>query len=793
MGNWLNKLFRIDKKYYERIKKDADKVIEYEEEMSKLSDSELQNKTNEFRERLGAGETLEDIKHEAFAVAREAAKRVNNEFPYRVQIIGALVLNEGNVAEMRTGEGKTLTATMAVYLNALEGKGVHIITVNEYLAKRDAEWMGRIYRFLGLTVGVNARELTPSEKKAAYNCDLTYTTSSEVGFDYLRDNMVRSLDDKVLRELNFALVDECDSVLIDEGRTPLIISGGSKSVHQRYVEADRFVKNLKSNHYIIDEESKSVYLSDDGVRHAEEKFKLDNYNSFENTALVHHINQALRANYIMKKEYDYTVVDGEVLIIDQSTGRLMPGRQWSDGLHQAVEAKEGVRIKQETITTATITFQNFFRLYKKLAGMTGTAKTEEEEFKEIYNMRVVEIETNRPIQRKDDNDLVFYSMEAKYNALIDELVKRHELGQPILVGTTSVDVSEILSEKLRKKRIPHEVLNAKNHAREAEIVAKAGQKGAVTIATNMAGRGTDIKLGEGVKDIVDPTGELQYTAGLAVLGSEKNESRRVDNQLRGRSGRQGDPGYSRFYVSMQDDLMRLMPQFKMFKQLDEQALDNAFLTKMINSAQSRSEGHAFDSRKHVLKYDEVLRQQREIMYKQRDDILGSENQDEVIKSLHKKAASFLVDNCIYYEDGDPMVDYKKLTELIIRNFKVAVILNVDEYKEKTIDENKEMLANLFTGLSEASAKRVPEELIGMIKSNLAITIVDKYWTQHIDNMSKLKQGVNYMAYAQKDPLTAYINEGYKMFQEMANNIAMEITLHSLHFHELKIVTQGSKA
>ena len=780
MGNWLNKLFRIDKRHLARIEKDSLEVLKYEEEMAKLTDEELQAKTPYFKKILSEGKTLEDIKFEAYAVAREAAKRVIGEFPYKVQIMGALVLNEGDVAEMRTGEGKTLTATMAVYLNALEGKGTHIITVNEYLAKRDAEWMGKIYRFLGLTVGVNARELTPSQKKEAYKCDVTYTTSSEVGFDYLRDNMVLSLNDKVLIELNFALVDECDSILIDEGRTPLIISGGSKDVHNYYVQADKFAKSLKgTGYYTLDEKTKSVVLSDSGVKYAEKCFKLENLYALENTALVHHINQALRANFIMKRDVDYTVVKGEVIIIDQFTGRLMPGRQWSDGLHQAVEAKEGVRIKQETITVATITYQNFFRLYKKLSGMTGTAKTEEEELKEIYNMKVVEIPTNRPVQRIDDTDLVYNSMEAKYKALIAEVVRRHELGQPILVGTSSVEVSEILSERLKRRGIKHEVLNAKNHEREAEIVALAGQKNAVTIATNMAGRGTDIKLGEGVKEL----------GGLAVLGSERNDSRRVDNQLRGRSGRQGDPGYSRFYVSLEDDLMRRFGNLKdnrIFASLGDDAIDSKIVTRLISSAQVRVEGAAFDNRKYVLKYDEVLRQQREIMYKQRDEILGCEHPSKIINNLYKKAAEFLIDNSTFYVDSEPVIDTEKLSELIKQYLRIELVVNKDEYKDKTSEEAKEMLADVFKTICETKHSDIPSDHLEDIERKVAISIVDKYWTQHIDNMYKLRDGVNYLAYAQVDPLNAYVNDGYKMFTTMANNIALEVSMYTLNMKIVKV-------
>ena len=784
MGNWLNKLFRIDKRHLARIDDDAEKVLSWEEEISKLTDDSLQNKTKEFKERLENGETLNDIKFEAYAVAREAAKRVIGEFPYKVQIMGALVLNEGDVAEMRTGEGKTLTATMAVYLNALSGDGVHIITVNEYLAKRDAEWMGKIYRFLGLTVGVNLRELTPSEKKAAYLCDITYTTSSEVGFDYLRDNMADSLDKKVLRKLNFALVDECDSILIDEGRTPLIISGGSKNVHNFYVMADKFAKSIRgSGHYTIDEQANSIVLSDSGVKHAEKYFNIENLYALEHTALVHHINQALKANYTMKRDVEYTVVKGEIIIIDQSTGRLMPGRQWSDGLHQAIEAKEGVRIKQETITIATITYQNFFRLYSKLSGMTGTAKTEEEELKEIYNMKVLEIPTNRPIQRVDDNDLVYNSLKAKYKALIEEVKRRHAIGQPILVGTASVEVSELLSEMLQKEKIKHDVLNAKNHEREAEIVAKAGQKGAVTIATNMAGRGTDIKLGEGVRELVDPEGKIKHTAGLAVLGSERNDSRRVDNQLRGRSGRQGDPGYSRFYVSLEDELMRRfgnLSEKKLFAAMGDEAIDSALVTKLISSAQVRVEGSAFDSRKYVLKYDEVLRQQREIMYQQRDDILQSENPKEIISSLFRKAAAYVVAHSVEEVDGENVVNFEKLSENTKKYLQVNIILNKSDYEEKTTEDIAEGLAQIFDEIANSRHNDIPEEHLDDIKRRVALSIVDRHWTQHIDNMQKLRDGVNYMSYAQIDPLNAYINQGYDKFQDMADHIALEVSLYILN-------------
>lgn len=779
MANWISRLFKVEEKRLKRLNNEADKVLEYEEEMKALTDEELKAKTPYFKKLLEEGKTLNDIRHEAYAVAREAARRVLNEFPYRVQVMGAIVLNEGDVAEMKTGEGKTLTATMAVYLNALEGKGVHIITVNEYLAKRDAEWMGQIYRFLGLTVGVNLRELSSAEKRAAYNCDVTYSTSSEVGFDYLRDNMATSLADKTQRELHFALVDEADSILIDEGRTPLIISGGSKQVHNYYTQADKFVKSLKGNHLDVDIEKQTAILTDAGVAYAEKAFNLENLYTLENTALVHHINQALRANYIMKRDKDYTVVKGEVIIIDQSTGRLMQGRAYSNGLHQAIEAKEGVRIKQETMTIATITYQNFFRLYTKLSGMTGTAKTEEEELKTIYNMNVIEIPTNKPMIRIDANDLVYNNLNAKYKALINEVKERHEKGQPILIGTSSVENSEVISELLRKEKIKHEVLNAKNHEREADIIAKAGHKGAVTVATNMAGRGTDIKLAEGVREL----------GGLAVLGSERNESRRVDNQLRGRAGRQGDPGYSRFYVSLEDDLMLRFGNLKdnrLFASMKDQAIDSKFVTKLISSAQVKVEGAAFDSRKNVLEYDEVLRQQREVMYKQRDEVLGAGDIREVIVGLYEITASNLVDNSSIYIDHEQVVEVPTLQEAINKNLRLELILDEKEYQELPIEEVKEKLKDTLLEMYKAKVKGIPKENIEDIEKKVAIAIIDRYWTQHIDNMEKLKIGVRYMAYAQVNPLNKYVNDGYEMFSQMMNNIAKDVVMYTLG---MKIVTE----
>ena len=589
--NFLKKVFDHEYKELTKFQKIADEIEKLDAEMSEKSDEELKAKTKEFQDRLQNGETLEDIKVEAFAVAREAAFRVIGEKPYYVQILGGLAIHYGNIAEMKTGEGKTLTSTMPAYLNALTGKGVHIITVNEYLAGRDAEWMGNIYRFLGLTVGVNYRELSSQEKREAYQCDIMYSTNNEIGFDYLRDNMVVNAESRVQRKLNFAIVDEVDSVLIDEARTPLIISGGRMQSAKLYTQADRFVKSLKENDgYIYDEKTKAVTLDEKGIAKAEKAFGVDNIYDMEHTNLVHHINQALRANYAMKVDVDYVVADGKIVIVDQFTGRLMQGRNYSDGLHQAIEAKEGVEIQEETKTLATITFQNLFRMYDKLAGMTGTAKTEEEEFRDIYNMYVICIPTNKPVIRKDYGDLIFATAKGKYKAIVNEIVERHKTGQPVLVGTVAVETSELISSMLKKKNIPHEVLNAKNNAREAEIIAKAGEKGAVTIATNMAGRGTDIKLTDEVKEL----------GGLCVIGTERHESRRIDNQLRGRAGRQGDPGFSQFCVSFEDDLMvrfgtdRAKALLQRVGFSDDMSIRNKALSSSIESAQRRVEGNNID-------------------------------------------------------------------------------------------------------------------------------------------------------------------------------------------------------
>ena len=610
----------------------ADQIESKSDEYEKLTDKQLQHKTEEFKKELEKGKTLDDILVDAFATVREAAKRVINEKPFYTQVLGALAIHYGNIAEMKTGEGKTLTSVMPAYLNALTGEGVHIITVNEYLASRDAAWMGQIFEFLGLTVGTNLRDLSPAEKRERYNCDILYSTNNEIGFDYLRDNMVVRKEDRVQRPLNFAIVDEVDSVLIDEARTPLIISGGAMHSNNQYTDAQRFVRDLKENEdFIIDEKTKSINLTDEGSKKCEKFYGIDNMYDIKYSALVHHINQALRANFTMKNEVDYVVQDGKVVIVDQFTGRLMQGRAFSEGLHQAIEAKEGVKINEETKTLATITFQNLFRMYKKLSGMTGTAKTEEEEFRNIYNMYVIQIPTNKPVIRKDMADLIFATKQDKYNAIIKEIKERHATGQPVLVGTIAIETSELISNMLKKERIKHEVLNAKNHAREAEIIAKAGEIGSVTIATNMAGRGTDIKLGEGVKEL----------GGLCVIGTERHESRRIDNQLRGRAGRQGDPGYTQFFVSFEDDLMVRFGTDR-FKDLLQAAglgttinLRSKTMTRNVESAQKKVEGNNFDIRKSLLQYDDVMGRQREIMYERRNEILDSDSIHESIINLIK--------------------------------------------------------------------------------------------------------------------------------------------------------------
>ena len=762
----FDKLFNTDKKILAEVEAQVKPTLNYENEMAALSDEQLKAKTQEFKDRLTKGETLDDIMCEAFAVVREAAKRVIGEFPYFCQLEGACVLQRGDIAEMKTGEGKTLTSVMAVYLNALSGKGVHVITVNEYLAQRDAQWMGQIHKFLGLTVAVNLRSMTAAEKRKAYLCDITYSTCSEVGFDYLRDNMVTRVEDRVLRELNFALVDEVDSILIDESRTPLIISGSQRQTANLYVNADRFVKRLHEDEdYEIDIKGKNIQLTEEGIAKAEKAFKVNNIYDPENTALVHYIAQALKANYIMHNDVDYVVEENQVVIVDQNTGRKMPGREWSDGLHQAIQAKENVPIKSETVTMATITYQNFFRLYNKLAGMTGTAKTEEEEFLSIYNMRVVEIPTNRPVARKDEPDLIFGTKKAKYNALINEIIELHQKGQPVLVGTISVETSELLSKMLKERRIRHEVLNAKNHAREADIIKNAGQKGAVTIATNMAGRGTDIKLGEGVKEL----------GGLAVLGSERHESRRIDNQLRGRSGRQGDPGYSRFYVSLEDELMVRFGSDRMqglFNQMGDMPIENKTVSKAISSAQKRVEGINFDARKALLDYDDVMRLQRETMYEQRNYILEHDDIHSVIEDMYKRVMSRIVSEHTTHDGKKDVVDYAG----IVDSLKV-IGSDVKEDDINNLDPN-ECIDRLVEITFGAYNKKIDEfkDQIKPLEKTMVLRTLDRAWVNHIDVMSKLRDGIGLRSYAQNNPLQAYVEEGYELFETMMNSISDQVVV-----------------
>ena len=765
--NFLEKLFNGDKKRLEEIRQLALKVDALKDNVASLDDTQLKQKTEEFKERIRVGESLDDLLPEAFAVAREAAKRVIGEFPYLVQIMGGIVLHQGDIAEMKTGEGKTLTSVLPVYLNALGGQGVHIVTVNEYLAGRDAKWMGAIHEFLGLSVGLNIRALTPAQKRAAYRCDITYTTNAETGFDYLRDNMVTKIEERVLRPLNMALVDEVDSILIDESRTPLIISGGQKQTAQLYIQADRFVKSLvEEEGYIVDVKSKTVQLTEEGVHQAERQFKVNNLYDITHTHLVHHLHQALKANYTMANDVEYVVQDNEIIIVDQFTGRLMKGRQYSDGLHQALEAKENVPIKQETSTMATITYQNFFRLYSKLCGMTGTAKTEEEEFMTIYNMRVVEIPTNRPIVREDYPDAIYGTQKAKFQALMEEIKERHASGQPVLVGTIAVETSEFISKMLTQNKIRHEVLNAKNHAREAEIIAKAGQKGSITIATNMAGRGTDIKLGEGVREL----------GGLAVLGSERHESRRIDNQLRGRAGRQGDPGYSRFYVSVQDELMVRFGSERystLFNQLGDQAVESKIVTKSITSAQKRVEGVNFDVRKTLLEYDDVLRQQRETIYNQRDYILEHQDVHELIKEMFGRVIENLVRTHVEVKNHAEEVNVEGFLNALTAMQFTDISLDEASLKGKSVAEVIELAKDLAWNSYETKIEPFKQHSLSLEK-NIVLSIVDRSWQEHIDTMSKLREGIHLRSYAQNKPLQAYVAEGYELFEDMLNRISQEV-------------------
>ena len=801
MAGFLGGLFSEEKRELSALEKMADKVLDYEKEMASLSDDELRNKTIEFRNRLENGATVDDLLYEAFATAREAAYRVINEKPYKVQVMGAIAMHKGDISEMKTGEGKTLTATMAVYLNALEGKGVHVITVNEYLASRDAAWMGEIYRFLGLSVGVNQRELSTKEKREAYACDITYTTNSELGFDYLRDNMVTDVKDRVMRGLHMAIIDEVDSVLIDESRTPLIISGGKKQTANLYVAADKFVKTLiapeyetdKFTHekklisgdYDIDEKTRQIMLSEEGTSKAEKFFNIQNLYDLEHTQLVHHINQALRANYIMMKEIEYVVNDEqEIVIVDQFTGRMMPGRAYSDGLHQAIEAKEGVPIKEETSTLATITYQNFFRLYEKLAGMTGTAKTEEEEFLSTYNMKVVVIPTNRPVAREDLPDEIYAHKKDKYRALVNNVKQLYEKGQPVLVGTIAVETSELISNMLKAEKIPHQVLNAKNHAKEAEIVAVAGRPKSVTIATNMAGRGTDIKLTE----------ESRRLGGLAVLGSERHESRRIDNQLRGRSGRQGDPGFSRFYVSLEDSLMVRFGGDKlqgMFDKLGDEQIESKAVTKSITVAQKRVEGFNFDSRKQLLDYDDVLRRQREIIYAQRNRILESEQVHDMVQVILEKALEMTLEANITDSKKQTVDIANYVKSLEMMGLQEERAIHVSDLEGKKYEEIKKYVNDKVWADYEAEIEPVKRQFLPFEKT-VVLRNIDRNWIEHIDLMDKLRSGIYLRSYAQNNPLQQYVQEGFDMFEDMNRRIDREIAFFLLKVRIRREQTEKEK-
>ena len=771
MANLLKTIIENDKGELRRLEKMADKVLKYEDEMAALTDEQLKAKTEEFKQRYQNGETLDQLLYEAFAVVREGAKRVLGLFPYKVQVMGGIVLHHGDVPEMRTGEGKTLTATMPVYLNALSGKGVHVVTVNEYLTERDATEMGELYSWLGLSVGINLAAKSPMEKKEAYLCDITYSTNSEIGFDYLRDNMVVRAENMVQRPLNYALVDEVDSILIDEARTPLIVSGANAvETSQLYHMADHFVKSLDKDDYIIDIQSKTIGLSDSGIDKAESYFKLENLYDIENVALTHFIDNALRANYIMILDIDYVVSEEqEILIVDQFTGRTMEGRRYSDGLHQAIEAKEGVPIQDETKTSASITYQNLFRMYKKLAGMTGTGKTEEEEFREIYNIRVIPIPTNRPIQRIDHSDLLYASLDAKFKAVVEDVKARYQKGQPVLVGTVAVETSDFLSKKLVEAGVPHEVLNAKNHYREAQIIMNAGQRGAITIATNMAGRGTDIKLGEGVREL----------GGLCVIGTERHESRRIDNQLRGRSGRQGDPGESQFYLSLEDDLMkrfgseRLKGVFERLNMSDE-AIKSRMLTRQVEAAQKRVEGNNYDTRKQVLQYDDVMREQREIIYSQRYDVITADRDlAPEIHAMIKRTINRVVDNHARAKQNEKLEAILNFARYNLLPEDSISLSDLEGLSDQAIKD--ELYQRALKVYDSQVAKLRDEEAVKEFQKVLILRVVDNKWTDHIDALDQLRNAVGLRGYAQNNPVVEYQAEGFRMFNDMIGSIEFDVT------------------
>ena len=771
MANLLKSIIENDKGEIRRLEKMADKVFKYEDQMAALTDEELQAKTVEFKERYKNGESLDSLLYEAFAVVREGAKRVLGLFPYKVQVMGGIVLHHGDVPEMRTGEGKTLTATMPVYLNALSGKGVHVVTVNEYLSERDATEMGELYSWLGLSVGINLAAKSPMEKKEAYECDITYSTNSEIGFDYLRDNMVVRAENMVQRPLNYALVDEVDSILIDEARTPLIVSGANAvETSQLYHMADHFVKSLDKDDYIIDIQSKTIGLSDSGIDKAESYFNLSNLYDIENVALTHFIDNALRANYIMLLDIDYVVSEEqEILIVDQFTGRTMEGRRYSDGLHQAIEAKEGVPIQDETKTSASITYQNLFRMYKKLSGMTGTGKTEEEEFREIYNIRVIPIPTNRPVQRIDHSDLLYASIEAKFKAVVEDVKARYQKGQPVLVGTVAVETSDYISKKLVAAGVPHEVLNAKNHYKEAQIIMNAGQRGAVTIATNMAGRGTDIKLGEGVREL----------GGLCVIGTERHESRRIDNQLRGRSGRQGDPGESQFYLSLEDDLMkrfgseRLKGVFERLNMSDE-AIESRMLTRQVEAAQKRVEGNNYDTRKQVLQYDDVMREQREIIYSERYDVITADRDlAPEIHAMIRRTIGRVVDNHARAKQDEKLEAILNFARFNLLPEDSISLDDLSGLSDKEIKE--ELFQRALVVYNNQVSKLRDEEAVKEFQKVLILRVVDNKWTDHIDALDQLRNAVGLRGYAQNNPVVEYQAEGFRMFNDMIGSIEFDVT------------------
>ncbi|HEW4341257.1 TPA: preprotein translocase subunit SecA [Streptococcus pneumoniae] len=771
MANILKTIIENDKGEIRRLEKMADKVFKYEDQMAALTDDQLKAKTVEFKERYQNGESLDSLLYEAFAVVREGAKRVLGLFPYKVQVMGGIVLHHGDVPEMRTGEGKTLTATMPVYLNALSGKGVHVVTVNEYLSERDATEMGELYSWLGLSVGINLATKSPMEKKEAYECDITYSTNSEIGFDYLRDNMVVRAENMVQRPLNYALVDEVDSILIDEARTPLIVSGANAvETSQLYHMADHYVKSLNKDDYIIDVQSKTIGLSDSGIDRAESYFKLENLYDIENVALTHFIDNALRANYIMLLDIDYVVSEEqEILIVDQFTGRTMEGRRYSDGLHQAIEAKEGVPIQDETKTSASITYQNLFRMYKKLSGMTGTGKTEEEEFSEIYNIRVIPIPTNRPVQRIDHSDLLYASIESKFKAVVEDVKARYQKGQPVLVGTVAVETSDYISKKLVAAGVPHEVLNAKNHYREAQIIMNAGQRGAVTIATNMAGRGTDIKLGEGVREL----------GGLCVIGTERHESRRIDNQLRGRSGRQGDPGESQFYLSLEDDLMKRFGSERLkgiFERLNmsEEAIESRMLTRQVEAAQKRVEGNNYDTRKQVLQYDDVMREQREIIYTQRYDVITADRDlAPEIQAMIKRTIGRVVDGHARAKQDEKLEAILNFAKYNLLPEDSITMEDLSGLSDKAIKE--ELFQRALKVYDSQVSKLRDEEAVKEFQKVLILRVVDNKWTDHIDALDQLRNAVGLRGYAQNNPVVEYQAEGFRMFNDMIGSIEFDVT------------------